>query len=105
MGCLSIAIACGFSSACAEGSGATDVGASRAQLQSTEGAAGQAANSAPPADQTQSDEALLSAANKITYYDGCKKVHQACRCQNTGWAGYCGTRIDWPDIIVLCVCN
>jgi hypothetical protein len=99
MGCVAIVIACGFANACAEGPAAGDVEGVGAPLQSASGAAGQAAPEA------QSEEELLSSANNITYYDGCKKVHDPCRCQNTGWAGYCGVRLDFPDVIVLCVCN
>ena len=41
-----------------------------------------------------------------TYYDGCKTEHQACHCQNTGWAGWCKWTIFWPNELVLrCYCG
>jgi hypothetical protein len=44
--------------------------------------------------------------NRITYYDGCRKVHQACHCQNTGWAGFCAySLVNYPDIVMRCKCD
>ncbi|HTE49898.1 MAG TPA: hypothetical protein VK698_03430 [Kofleriaceae bacterium] len=41
-----------------------------------------------------------------TYYDGCIVSHQACHCQNTGWAGYCKWTVEWPDEWILrCYCG
>jgi len=41
----------------------------------------------------------------VTYYDGCRQEHQACRCQNTGWAGYCAWTDWFPELIMRCYCG
>ena len=40
-----------------------------------------------------------------TYYDGCTEEHQHCRCQNTGWNGYCAWTDWWPEFIMRCYCG
>jgi hypothetical protein len=53
----------------------------------------------------ESDEPPGGPTTNTTYYDGCKKEHQQCHCQNTGWAGYCSWTVFWPDELVLrCKC-
>jgi hypothetical protein len=32
---------------------------------------------------------VLPLSSAEANWDGCQKPHQACRCGNTGWAGYC----------------
>lgn len=103
MKCLAIAIVCGCASACAGGDAAGDVEAKSAALQSAGGVAGHAANEATAMSQAEAER--LAGAKGITYYDRCKKAHQACTCQNTGWAGYCGVTDILPDIIVRCICD
>jgi hypothetical protein len=101
--CLSIAILFGSASAYAEGEPAAEVETGTAPLQSANGAAGQAANTAQPAAQSEAE--MLACPKGVTCYDGCTNVHQACRCQNTGWAGYCDVTEIMPDIILSCVCD
>jgi hypothetical protein len=68
---------------------------------------------APVTTEASSDGALTGAADVGTatealtdqcYRDGCRNLHQACRCRNTGWRGFCGVGMVHPGC-VYCICD
>jgi hypothetical protein len=70
-------------------------------------AQGNVASMDAPVSGTASEDAVLTEAPSTSYecyVDGCRRPHQACRCHNTGWAGYCGTGPHHPGCL-YCRCN
>lgn len=77
---------------------------------------------APPADEVESGVSGAGAAlpdkapamikntgtieevSRQCYLDGCTNLHQACRCSNTGWSGFCGVGLVHPGC-VYCICD
>lgn len=56
-------------------------------------------------ESVESDGPPGGPTTNVTYYDGCRREHDPCRCQNTGWAGYCAWTDWFPELIMRCYCG
>lgn len=78
------------------------------QIEAAREVTSEAPQSKPTGSLTSDTETAIAAAScprGLTCYDGCRREHQACHCQNTGWAGYCGFWWDDLNLILGCICD
>jgi hypothetical protein len=47
---------------------------------------------------------ITFAAQRITKHDGCQNLHDGCKCQNTGWHGFCHDVITEGNLVRRCLC-
>jgi hypothetical protein len=58
----------------------------------------------PQGEGTQAVDGLMLAAQRITKHDGCQNVHDGCKCQNTGWHGFCHDVVTEGNLVRRCLC-